>query len=397
MSLEVQMQPMRRILVAFHLPEALHDLLEGVSRFVRDSQKNWQVFLCSTGQDFRAAFQRSYADGAITGIGTRSRALITYLRRTRTPAVNVVRDLTPVLPSVLSDNRALGAAGARYFRQRGFRHFAFAGVELPWSLQRQEGFFQNLGAPHPARHKLQLRLSDFQHSSKVRAQSLLRRWLGTLPDKTAVLCACDFIARHLVTVCQARDIRVPENIAILGIDNFPGECQMGPIAISSVAQDFQRIGYEAAGLLDQIMSDRKFRPPAPILVPPGRLHVRTSTDVLAFEDPMIVEVLKLIHQNAPSGITMKELLVQVPLSRKWLDIRFKEAVGHTPSEEIRRCRMEGVRNLLLETNMPVRQIATQCRFSCVQNLIRCFRRAYGLSPEAYRRRIRVEGGHSSIP
>lgn len=88
---------------------------------------------------------------------------------------------------------------------------------------------------------------------------------------------------------------------------------------------------------------------------------------------------------------MKELLAQVPLSRKWLDHRFKQTVGHTPSEEIRRCRMQHVRDLLTETDMPLRQIAARCRFSCVQNLIRSFRFAYELSPQAYRLQARNPG------
>jgi LacI family transcriptional regulator len=116
--------------------------------------------------------------------------------------------------------------------------------------------------------------------------------------------------------------------------------------------------------------------------------VRKSSDVLAFEDPVIVSALRIIHDRAASGISMKELLAKMPLSRKWLDHRFKQVVGHTPSEEIRRCRLQSVCELLIDTELPLRQIAARGRFSCVQNLIRCFRFAHGISPQAYRLRSR---------
>ncbi len=187
---------------------------------------------------------------------------------------------------------------------------------------------------------------------------------------------------------------MPGNVALLGVDNFHAVCELAAVPLSSVAQDFFRMGREAAALLDHLMEHPGVRLTGPILIPPGRLHVRKSTDVLAFQDPIVVAALEIIHAHAATAISMKELLTRVPLSRKWLDHRFKQLVGRTPSEEIRRCRLLYVRELLTDTDMPLRQIAARCRFSCVQNLIRCFRSANGISPQAFRRQGRIQTGGS---
>ncbi len=391
------MLPNRRILLAYQLPEALHDVLEGVTTYVKQAQCRWQVLLCATPHDFRGAFVRHFADGAITGLGPGSRGIIERLRRTPIPVVNVIRDLHPLLPSVLSDNAAIGRAGAAYLLRRGFRHFGFVGIETPWSKQRGAGFAEALAARGLAPVHAALHLTDFEYASKVRATQFLRRWLRTLPRKIAVMGASDFIARTLLLACEAQGVAVPGEVAVLGVDNFASECQLAQMPLSSVAQDFVRIGFEGAALLDRLITNpRGAKPKAPLLVPPGRLHVRTSTDVLAFEDPVVVAALGVIHEHAATGISMKELLARVPLSRKWLDHRFKQIVGHTPSEEIRRCRLQCVCDLLTDTDMPLRQIAARGRYSCVQNLIRCFRFAHGMSPQAYRRQSRAMASSAAL-
>ncbi|HEY4328324.1 MAG TPA: substrate-binding domain-containing protein [Phycisphaerae bacterium] len=376
----------KRILLAFQLPEALPAVLEGVTNYVRRGQRPWQVLLCPTDADFRAAFVRGFADGAVISVGTRSRALLDRLRTSSIPVVNVIRDVLPALPSVVSDNHAIGREGAAYFIQRGFRHFAFVGIQLPWSQERHEGFANALASPGSRSiRQIQLRLSDFEYASKLRAIRLLKKWVRTLPVRTAVMCASDFIGRALLAACESANVRVPESIAVLGVDNFALECQLSTVPMSSLAQDFARQGFEAAALLDRLIQQPHARPNVPILVPPGRIFVRTSTDVFAFEDPVIVTALRIIHERAATGLTMKELLAEIPMSRKWFDHRFKAIVGRTPSDEIRRRRMENVRDLLTETDMPLRQIAARGRFSCVQNLVRAFRCTYGTSPQAFRR------------
>jgi LacI family transcriptional regulator len=379
----------RRILLAFHLPEALRDVLAGISDYVKHAGRNWQVE-CVEPRDFNTAFRNRIADGAITALGPRARSLVRRLAASGAPVVNVLRDLHPHHPSVLSDNPAIGRAGAAYLLQRGFQHFAFVGVDTPWSRQRQSGFTAALAAagfPSPLTPK-RLALPDFEYASRVHAAAILRRWARTLPKPIAVMTAADFISRILLTASQQENLAVPADMAILGVDNFHGVCELAPVPLSSVAQDFLAMGRQAAALLDRRMNAKPLRLAGPILVPPGRLAVRKSTDIFAFHDPIVRSALELIHHHAATGLGMKELLRRIPLSRKWLDHKFKKIVGRTPSEEMRRCRLEHVRDLLTDTDLPLRPIAARCHFSCVQNMVRCFRHAYGISPHAYRRKGR---------
>jgi LacI family transcriptional regulator len=388
----------RRILVAFRITEALRDVLTGITAFAKQNGRTWQL-LCADADEFEANLKHHRADGAITSIRPRFHKQIERLCRRRTPVVNMLHDLSPRLPSVLSDDRAIGRAGAEYLLARGFRRLAFIGVNTAWSRAREAGFTQAASAAGveigPAIEPLAI--ADFQFVSKVRALATLRRWVAKLPPRVAVMTACDFVARTLLDAAIAEGIQVPQRMAVLGVDNFHTICELSPVPLSSVAQDFERMGFEAAGLLDQLMNDAGTPQRKLVLIPPGRLHVRSSTDVLAFEDPSVVAAIEIIHAHAATGISMKQLMRQVPLSRRWLDERFRKLLGHTASREIQRRRLQYVRDLLEETDMPLRQIAARCQFSCAENFIRWFRAGVGVPPHTYRvTRRRVTGSDNGV-
>jgi LacI family transcriptional regulator len=387
--LGIEVPATKRILIAFQIPEALSDILRGISEFAARQHRSWQL-LCVADAEFEANFAGRRADGLITFVKKKSYKFIERLVKSQTPVVNLFHNLHPRIPSVLSDDRAIGRTAAEYLISKGFRSFAFASINTPWSIERESGFFdavQAAGLGRPMKLST-LSVADYCFTTKVRAMPILCDWVRSLPKPTALMAPSDFVAHAIIDAASQRHIRVPEDLAVIGVDNFPTLCELSAVPISSLAQDFVRLGYEAAKLLDQLIEAPTSQVDGPVLVPPGRLHVRTSTDILAFEDPLVVEALNIIHQHASTGIGMKELLRRVPLSRKWLDHRFKQTVGHTPSQEIRRCRIEYVRDLLLQTDMPLRLIAHRCEFSCVENLIRCFRGSHGVSPQAYRQRHR---------
>lgn len=379
----------RRILVAFHLPEALRDVLLGITRYAKEHRRNWQI-LCVNANEFAANFSGHRADGAIVQVRPDSQSLVRSLRRSPTPVVNLLRDLGPGIPSVLSDNHQIGADGAAYLRGLGFRRFAYVSLDTVWSRQRQAGFAQTLaqaGLPAPITTE-SLGVKDFRFISQVRALKMLGRWARKLGPRVAVMAPSDFVARTLLNACDAEGIKIPNDLAILGVDNFLPFCEMWPLPLSSIAQDFPRMGFEAARVLDkQITSGRKAPVPA-VLVPPGPIHGRASTDVIAFDDPLIADAVRAIHDD-PLQITLPRLLQRVPLSRRWLDQRFKAALGHTPADEIRGRRLRIARDLLLETDLPLRAIASRCRFSFPENLSRAFRQHYGMSPNAYRMKHRI--------
>lgn len=382
------MSSSKRVVVAFHIPEALRDVLGGVTRYAREARRDWQI-LCVNADEFAANFNGHRCHGAIVMVRPEATAAVRQLSRSRTPVVNLLRDLTPALPSVLSDDPAIGRAGALYLRGLGFKKLAFISLDTSWSRQRQAGFVAGAveaGLAPPATTE-SLGVRDFRVISQVQSIKTLGKWARSLGPRTAIMTPSDFVARTLLNACQDAALEVPKDVAILGVDNFPNLCELWPVPISSIAQDFSRMGFEAAKLLDEQMKQRK-RFDSPLLIPPGRIHVRASTNVLAFDDPLVAEAMGIIQELGGASSTMRELLRRVPLSRRWLDERFKQAVGHTPAEEVRRARLRAARDLLTDTDLPLRLIASRCRFSFPENLIRAFRKTYGVSPNQYRQKHR---------
>src|SRR5262249_23522532 len=150
--------------------------------------------------------------------------------------------------------------------------------------------------------------------------------------------------------------------------NLIGICELAPVPVSSVPQDFFTIGVEAARILDMMMSGGKLPRHAPKLIPPKPIIVRRSTNVFAFEDKEVAAAMRIIHEQGGHGLGMKQLLSAVGVSRTWLDCRFRALTGHTPSEEIRRVRLQRVRELLTETELSVQDIAQRCGFGSSENL-----------------------------
>ena len=221
----------RKILMAFCLPEALRDVLDGIARFAKQHARNWQV-LCVEANEFERNLAHHGADGAITALRPRDVQLIRRLQRCGTPAVNLLHNLHPRLPSVLSDDQAIGKVGATYLLGRGFRSLAFLGVNTSWSQARQTGFIdtaRDAGVESVSAIK-PLPVTDFQFVSKVRAVATLRQWVRGFSSPMAVMAACDFAGRALVEAALAEGLRVPENLAVLGADNFHALCELSPVA-----------------------------------------------------------------------------------------------------------------------------------------------------------------------
>jgi LacI family transcriptional regulator len=383
-------RPPRRIIVGFRLVEALRDLLSGISSYAKQNQRDWQV-QCVDADEFEPNLRHRSIDGALAVISPASKDILKRVGKSEAPLVNLLHDVHPHLPSVLSDDRAIGATGAQYLKGLGFRHFAFLGINSQWSNRRQDGFTGVLASAGLGCHASDaaFQVADYRFLGTGRSLKVLRKWIGALPKPVALMACADVVARAALLACQQLELQVPQDVAILGVDNLITTCELASVPLSSVAQDFARLGYEASRVLDRLMTSGR-APVGPVLVAPGDVAVRRSTNILSFDDPKVAAAMRIIHERAASGMSVKELMRQVPGSRKWLDTRFKLLVGHTPSEEIRRWRLARVRELLLQTDLTVHEIAGRCGFSRAENLIRFFRDAQGMPPQQYRTRNRIQ-------
>jgi LacI family transcriptional regulator len=292
------------------------------------------------------------------------------------------------LPEVCPDSHKAGRLAAEHFLERGFRHFAFVGVwgDLPWAVRRGEGFAERL-------READMTCNEFPVPQAApnrrwgREQAILGHWLRALPKPVGVLACDDDRGRQVLEACRIAGLQVPEDAAVVGVDNDELLCELSDPPLSSVALNAEQAGYEAAALLDGLMSGR-IRKPRRILVEPFGVVTRRSTDVLAMEDRQVARALRLIQDNAARAIGVVDVVLHVGCSRRTLELRFRQILGRSVNREIQQARLERARRLLAETNLSVGRVAEISGFGSANYLIRLFHRRVGLSPAAYREQIR---------
>jgi LacI family transcriptional regulator len=216
----------------------------------------------------------------------------------------------------------------------------------------------------------------------------VRDWLLALPKPAAVFSSNDVPARHLAEMCRALGLLVPEEVALLGVDNDELECLLCHPPLSSVVNPAEQIGYEAARLLDRLMSGRQ-PPRRPIHVPPTHVVTRQSTDIVAVADPDVSQAAAFIRDHAAENIGVADVVLALSMARRRLERRFRGCLGRTILDEIQRVRVERAKHLLAETDLPIPVVANRSGFSTPQRLAAVFRRATGQSPTAYRRQVRL--------
>ncbi len=310
------------------------------------------------------------------------------LVRMRTPLIDTAYTLPGLnVPTVDVDHTAVGRLAAEYFLERKFGHFGFIGSESVAYSRIQEAAFQQrvVEAGHAVSSCYTEYLADLTTAAlwKKSAQKT-HRWLRRLTKPTAVLCCEDAPARYLADVCGQIGLRIPEDIALLGVGNDELDCSLTKPALSSIAVPSQRIGYEAAALLDRLMSGEA-RPHEPLLLPPLHVVTRHSTDVMAIEDETVQTALRYIRQHAWEDMSVSDLAHDIAVGRRLLERRFRSILGRSVLEEIYRVRVARAKELLTDTHLPITAVATQSGFPSARRLDVVFAKRTGISPTAYRR------------
>jgi LacI family transcriptional regulator len=309
------------------------------------------------------------------------------IRASGVAAVNVAA--VPGFPTVTLDNAAAGRLTAEYLIEQGHRHFGYVGrkegVHGPQPLAafaetiRRAGLGEAVYEPAPY-ERMPVRWQS--------VQNLLARWLKSLPKPIGVMTCDDFRGREVIEAARVCGVIVPNEVAVVGFSNDEMICEFCNPPLSSISIQGERRGYEAARLLDHLMKGGS--PPAePILIPPGEVVVRRSSDMLAVADADLAAAVRFIreHGNKPIGVT--DVLDEIAISRRSLERRFSDVVGHSPWREIRIAQIAHVKKLLAQTNMSVSQIAEASAFSNSMRLCRIFKEETKMTPTAYRRRFGV--------
>jgi LacI family transcriptional regulator len=291
------------------------------------------------------------------------------------------------VPTVDVDHAAVGRLAAEYFLERKFGHFGFFGSESAAYSRIQESAFRQRvkESGRDVSSCYTEYLADLTTPALWRKSTQkTRRWLRRLAKPAAVLCCEDTPARYLADICRQVGLMVPEDVALVGVGNDDLDCSLTQPALSSIAVPAHRIGYEAAALLDRIMSGEA-RPREPLLLPPLHVVTRHSTDIMAIEDEIVQVALQHIRQHAWEAMSVARLAHDIAVGRRLLERRFRSVLGRSVLEEIYRVRVARAKELLTDTHLPITAVATQSGFPSARRLDVVFAKQTGLSPTAYRR------------
>jgi LacI family transcriptional regulator, galactose operon repressor len=363
------------------------DILHGVSRYVRENGP-WTVYLEQRSlQDDPPSWLSSWkGDGIIARVG---RAATRALRRSGIPLVDLDDQRpAPNRPLVESGHEAIGAMAAHHLMERGFSRFAFFGYPgFAWSKRCRDGFAVAVKEAgylcYEFRQGQRVNWGHQQPNWEAEVDEVAS-WIGGLPKPLGLMASNDFRGLQAIDACRRAGVAVPEQVAVIGVDNEVVACELSYPPLSSVIPDCRRIGYEAARLLDQMMQGQPL-PTSRIIVPPLGIATRRSTDIMAIADLSVADAIRFIREQASNGISVEDVLEHVLISRSALQRRFRVALGRTIHEVIVDVRIQRVKELLVETELSLPEIAVRSGFTHPEYLSTVFRRETGSTPRDYRR------------
>jgi len=380
----------RRVAAVIDLSVAMghhQGVFAGIARYAQE-HANWDCVV----QPFLRTLEKARGETGYHGVvGRTSDELVRQAAKASVPLVSV----WSTLPCVLPDWEALGRMAAEHLLQRGLRRFAFQGFTKGLGTQLALASFKDVLRAAKCGCTAMTCLPQCNETARGwnGYTERLERWIGRWKPPLGVFVIQDIYCRQVANACLHAGLRIPEDVALVGFGNEPLVCLHPEPSLSSFDAGFERIGYEAAALLDRLM-DGKPAPETPILVEPMKLVVRRSTDVYVVDDPLVAAALRFIAHHSHEGIRVSDVAKNVHTTVRSLERHFNAATGRTMMDEISRLRLERAKRLLVESAEPIYRVAMACGFEDVKHFHRMFRAVEGTAPREYRLRMR---GHKTIP
>ncbi len=363
------------------------DVLQGIARYVRE-HRSWSIF--HEPRDLEGAVPRWLrgwkGDGIIARV--QNRRIARSVRETGLPVVDTL-GLVPDarLPLVHVDDIAIATLAAEHLLGRGFKQFGFCGVSgANWSDNRREAFNHCVTVAGHACHNYQLPSAHGRTSWEDEQDSLVR-WIQSLPKPVGIMACNDPRGQRVLEAGGRAGALIPDEVAVIGVDNDEPLCEVANPPLSSVLPDHVQVGYRAAALLEQMIESRK-APSCPIYLPPLGLVTRRSTDVIAISDRHVIQAVRFIREYACDGISVDDVVQQVPVSRSVLQRRFNQHIGRSIHDEIIRQRIRRVQQLLTETDLPITTVADRAGFEHVEYMGVVFKSKTRCTPGHYRKQHR---------
>lgn len=288
----------------------------------------------------------------------------------------------PDFPMLTGHYEDFGAYAADYFIKQNFNNYAFIGFkDILWSTYRYKGFNKQINLIKK-QETFCYEVEDFR--SEVHAIS---KWLHTLPKPVALFACNDFMARQVTELCLLENIRIPEDISLLGVDNDEFMCNISSPTLSSIKLNFEKHGFELAKILFKMIRENTIWP-ARITVEAVGVVERMSTKPKIISDPYIREIVEFINHNYRQEIDIRKLVSFIPLSRRSIEMKFKKEMSpYTIISYITKLRLDFFCHLLESTTMPIKEAAEKSGFIETSNFSTIFKKHKGCTPSEYRRKV----------
>ena len=383
-------KPTRHIALAFPVGLAhLHPVVEGIADYARQHGP----WLFTTSPETVTMPLQSLAgwqgDGIVAVV--LNPADRDVARRLAIPVVTFAGALQdPGVPRVMVNNPAVGRLAADHLFSCGFARFAYYGLrQVTYSRSRGLGLVERLAELGVnTRSDCSIHLSPSSLTPNRPWQDEMEKlvsWVRKLEPPVGLLAANDQRARMLVEACRQAGLRVPEDMAVLGVDNDQVACEFSDPPLSSIACDWYRVGFESARLLDRLMGGGK-PPVQDLLIDPKGVVRRRSTDVQIIDHPAVARAAAYVREHLGENFGVEAMLREAKITRRNLELNFKRALGCTPHQYICRARVERAKQLLVRPQrLKLSGIARQCGFHDLRRFRMVFRRLEGLSPIEFRR------------
>lgn len=298
------------------------------------------------------------------------------------------KDRSDCFSNLTGDYLGTGKMAARFFIKRMYKNFAFYGnKDVVWSRERAKGFREEVEKSGGNYYYFESENLNGDQWSSSHIQ--LDDWLLSLPKPIALFACDDSFALQVSEICRINNIQIPQEIALLGVDNDELICSLSDPPISSIVLDAEKGGYEAGQLIDQLINWERVDT-SDIVIRPVRLELRQSTEKYNIDNEYIQRIVNYIEENFTSDIDIDMLTTLVPLSRRSLEIKFKKEMGTSIYQFILNCRVDYFSNLLLKSRRPLFDLAMESGFIDSKNISRVFKKFKGYTPMEYRQKYNKE-------
>jgi LacI family transcriptional regulator len=289
-------------------------------------------------------------------------------------------------PKVCVDNLKVGQLAAEHFVGRGYIYYAYLGGKNRFAKLRETGFAETLKKYGRTYSRFTKKLNLDFYGSNVLGESPVDfyRWLESLPKPVAIFACNDAFALIINEACRHLNIQVPDSVVILGVDNDDQFCQLETPAISSVELPLFQIGIEAIAMLDGVISGTKGKEVSKLLSPLG-IVLRQSSDFAVFGDETLSEAMRYIREHVDTPMTVEDVCEALCVSRRLLEKSMKKHLDHSPLTEIHRVHIERAKDLLLNSNLTLPQIAASSGFRSPERMSVLFKRFTGITPSKFRK------------